>query len=161
MSRQRGTGSLFRKTYQRNGRQYTEPTWTIQFYANGRRVREATKLRDKQAAQRVLNKRLYTVDRQEYRRTEPIRCEALFAALRERVPNNRKEATAKRLACQWKKHLGPAFANVFATGVTTDHVIHYTSQRREEGAAAATINRELLALRHMFRIGKSPPHRRC
>src|SRR5579864_7732295 len=98
MSRQRGTGSLFRKTYKRGGREYTEPTWTIQFYANGRRVREATHLRDKQAAQRVLNAKLCQVDRDEYQRTEPVRCEALFSVLREHYLNDRRTETAARLA---------------------------------------------------------------
>jgi integrase len=161
MSRRRGTGSLYRKTYKRNGRTYTEPTWTIQFYADGHRVREATGLRDRAAAQRVLNVRLCQVDRNEYARRSaaPAKIEELYAALREHYINDGREETAARLAWQWREHLAPHFANAVASRLTTDRIIAYTTHRREEGAAAATINRELAALRRMFNLARrcTPP----
>jgi integrase len=155
MSRARGTGSLFRKSYKRNGRTYREPTWTIQFYdGQGRRQREATHLRDKQAAQRELNKRLAQVANQEYRRAEPIRVEELYTALRLEYLNDRRTRTAVRLAQQWRDYLGPAFAGRFAASLTTDDTARYAGQRREAGAANASINRELAALRRMLNLGK-------
>lgn len=50
MSRARGTGSIFRKPGCNK--------WTIQYYVDGRRRREATGTTDYSTARRLLNKRL-------------------------------------------------------------------------------------------------------
>jgi integrase len=62
------------------------------------------------------------------------------------------------LGWRWK-HLKPFFACMRAANVTTDAVEKYKRQRREEGAAPATVNRELATLRRAFNYGKrsTPP----
>jgi hypothetical protein len=66
MSRSRGTGSIFRKP--------GCSTWVIQFYKDGKRIREATGLTDRALAQRRLTKRLYQVDKNEFaaRERKPV-----------------------------------------------------------------------------------------
>ena len=51
-----------------------------------------------------------------------------------------------------KKHLAPFFGSRRMAQITTADVRHYASTRQKEGAANGTINRELAALRRMFRL---------
>jgi integrase len=50
------------------------------------------------------------------------------------------------------KHLHGFFANDLALDITSDRTTSYIKWRQDEGAAAATINRELAALRRAFRL---------
>jgi hypothetical protein len=51
-------------------------------------------------------------------------------------------------------HLTAFFERARAVEVTSDRVLRYVATRQEEGSAAATINRELAALRRMFILGE-------
>jgi hypothetical protein len=56
-------------------------------------------------------------------------------------------------------HLRPAFGGMLAKAITTERLKTYVSKRLEEGAAPATINRELDCTRRMMVLGQrqSPP----
>ena len=54
---------------------------------------------------------------------------------------------------RWKLHLQPFFGEMKASGVTSDLVARYVDGRRQEKASNATINREMAALKRMFRLG--------
>jgi integrase len=152
-----GSGSVYQKTYRRGGRILKEDTWTIQFYNDGRRVREATGLRNRAEAQKVLTARLYKVARGEYMKTQTraARVEELWKALDAHLRADGRMDTADRLAWQWREHISPVFGMQRATA----DIAAYTAKRREAKAAPATINRELAALRRMFRLGAeaTPP----
>jgi integrase len=51
------------------------------------------------------------------------------------------------------KHLGTFFDSWRVVDITEDAIDRYVGERLDEGAAAATVNRELAALRRMFRLG--------
>jgi len=51
------------------------------------------------------------------------------------------------------QHLRRAFSGLTALGLTSDRIMAYIRARQEAGAANGTINRELSALRRMFRLG--------
>ena len=146
-----GTGSVFRYAGRKR--------FTIQYYQDGRRIREATGLTSKSEAQKLLTERLRQVSRGELDLCEqrPVRVEELYLSLEEHVKVNRPKSL-KDLRGRWR-HLKPVFGFVFARKLTTDSVIRYAAQRKEEGAANATVNRELATLRRAFNLGRraTPP----
>jgi integrase len=55
---------------------------------------------------------------------------------------------------RWKLHLEPVFGGMSATRVTTERLEEYASSRVDEGAAKATVNRELALLRFAFNLAR-------
>ncbi len=153
-----GAGSLFQRKYP-DGR-VTE-AWTIQFSVDGKRVREATGLRSRAEAQKLLAVRLAKVARGEFVKTQTRAAlmEELWKTLDAHLRADGRKDTADRLRWQWREHIGPVFSLMRASRVTTADIAAYTAKRREAKAAPATINRELAALRSMFRLGAeaTPP----
>ena len=63
------------------------------------------------------------------------------------------------VVARWNLHLEPFFGAMKASEVTSDLVARYVDSRRLEKASNATVNREMAALKRMFRIGlqATPP----
>jgi integrase len=142
--RQRGAGSIFRKG--------TCKKWVIQFYKDGRRVREATGTTEWAEAAILLRQRLNEVAKDEYtvRSRTSIRIEDLYKSLQKLtaicLPTRPRELPGRWL------HLKPAFATKRARELRTEDVNDYILARQRAGAANATINRELATLKRMFRV---------
>jgi len=161
--RQRGTGSIFRKKLSAKEREVGVPqnkNWFIQFYRNGKRIREGTGSPDYDAAKKLVRQRLHEVDKNEYikRTGRPARVRDLYDALKLQREVNNREGRKRDLPGRWA-HLEPEFGATLAAEVTTDDVLRYTRARQAKGAANATINRELATLKRMFRLGlqSTPP----
>jgi integrase len=104
------------------------------------------------AAEKALRARL--VDLARGRRVGPSIEKVTFEQLAQLITDdyriNRRDTAAR--VKQSIAHLKLTFGDARALDITGDRVTGYASTRLEEGAAPATVNRELAALKRMFRL---------
>lgn len=140
-----GTG----RVYQRG------TTWWIDYGFRGKRYRESSGSQKKKDAVALLRKRLAEMGSGNF--VGPSAEQVTFTDLAERIRNhyrikNLKTAERMELAV---RHLQKFFgADARALDITDDRVTAYAIHRQEEGAAQATIQRELMALSKMFKLGR-------
>jgi integrase len=149
----RGLGFIYQPTYKdkRTGESKTASTWWIQYSVRGRRHRESSGSANPNVASRLLRDRLGAaaqgkpvgpnVDRTTF--------EELAHILVEDYANGRRSLERIRDSL---RHLQGFFADHLAVDITSDQVTRYINWRQKNGAAPATINRELAALRGAFRL---------
>lgn len=133
--------------------------WWIQFYENGRRVRESSESTSKMVAKKLLEKREGNlahgkVSGVQYDRVTFDDLAKLF--IQDYKLNQRKSLVrAERSA----SHLRKVFGGVPVPRITTLKINEYMEARIDAGAANASINRELAALKRMLNIGagQTPP----
>lgn len=139
--------------------------WWIRYYRNGKRYEQSSGSTKKGDAERLLRLKegaiakgipiTPAVDR--------IRFDELVTDLLNDYRNNGKRS-ADNVEAMIETHLKPWFVGARMVNVTTADVRAYIAHRREQDAANSTINRELSALKRMFRLavqaGKllSAPH---
>ena len=154
MTRPRGTGRCFRPSYtDREGVERGGPTWAIEYYSRAKKgSAKEYGFPTEAAAEKRLRARL--VDLSRGRRVGPevdrVTFEALAKLIVDDYKNNRRD-TGSRVG-QAIAHLKLAFAGDRVIDITGDRVTAYSASRLEEGAAPATVNRELAALKRMFSL---------
>jgi integrase len=141
------------------GKKVETGPWWMKYYRDGRAFYESTKTKDKTEARRKLKEREGQVATGQHHgpQVERTRFEDLVALIRQDYAlNNRK--SVRRLN-DFIEHLTPYFKHMRATAITTDRIKGYVTNRLEEGAANGTVNRELGALKRMFRLAyqHTPP----
>jgi integrase len=127
----------------------------MQYFAAGRRIRESTKCELQRDAQRVLQAKLvdlprHTPHRHGHTAALPTVTELFAAIERDYSLNGRK--SLHHLRSLWTNHLAQFFGTIPASNLTSLMVLEYVNLRRTAGAANASINRELSALKRMYRL---------
>jgi integrase len=119
--------------------------------ATGARHFETVEAADMESAARIRTSRLADADKGIPVAPRPHRI--TFEELAEDViadyENNDYTSIADQRA-RLRLHLNPAFGKRRAAGITTADIRRYIRDRRQEGAANGTINRELELMRHAF-----------
>lgn len=144
--RPKGTGCLYQRP--------DSDVWWIKYSRYGKPYRESAKTTDKRKAEKVLKTRLAEIETGTFvgPKAERIRVQELADDfLREYRINGRK--SLDDVTARWNLHLKPFFAPLRGIDVTSEHIARYVDARQRQGAMNATINRELAALKRMFRLG--------
>jgi integrase len=135
-------------------------TWWIQYFRNGKRVRESSNSEKRKDAEKLLTIRKAESLTGKYigQGGEKIRMAGLFQmVLDDQKRHGHKDLynTKKRIS----KWLIPTFGKMRAGQFGSDHVDKYIDLRREAGAPNSTINRELSIIRRGFTLAmqSDPP----
>jgi integrase len=147
--RPRGTGCM----YKRAG----STVWWIKYSRSGKTFSESTHTTSEYKAGRILARRLGEVASGTFLppAIERIRVQELMDdLLRDYRINKRK--SIEDAETRWKLHLKPAFAHLRASDLCrTDEIERYVESRQKEGAANATINREMSLLKRAFHLART------
>lgn len=143
--RNSGEGSIYKREDSR--------FWWISYRVDGRTVQLSTKTTKESEAKKFLRAKLAARDAGTMPpEVRPATLSDLRRLLVEDYEANGRRSTssAQRAADRALERLGE---NTPARNVGEAEITRHIAQRRAEGAANATINRELAALRRMFRLG--------
>lgn len=156
MKQTRGFGLVYQPTYvdKRTGEHKTAATWWVQYSIRGKRFRESSGSANRADAMKLLKHRIG--EAAQGRVIAPQAEKTTFNDLEQMLlddydANRRRSLKRIRIAL---KHLRVFFGDALAIEITGDRVSSYVALRKEEKAAAATINRELSALARSFRVAE-------
>jgi len=156
MKQTRGLGLVYQPTYvdKRTGERKTAATWWIQYSVRGKRFRESSGSGNRADAMKLLKQRIG--EAAQGRVTAPQAEKTTFKDLEHMLldayqANGRRSLKRIRIALG---HLRTVFGDDLAFDITSDRVSKYVAYRKDEKAAAATINRELSALARAFRLAE-------
>jgi integrase len=156
MKKSRGTGLVYRPTYvdKGTGERKAASTWWIQYSVRGRRFRESSGFRNRTEAEKVLQERLQAAA--QGKPVGPSAGKATFEHLAQILLDDYRVNARRSLerVDDALGHLRGFFDGVHAVEITSHRIASYISWRQEQGAASATINRELAALRRAFRLAQ-------
>jgi len=160
----RGDGSLFKRG----------KTWYMQYQQGGQTIRTSCRTESKEIARDLLRTATGNLSAVEKARKvlniaarltgnpfagDPLVSELVADLLLWYRAVMGKTRFAKDCEAHWNNHLAAAFGDWRVSRVTTDALWRYRDTRMDEGAAPASINRELQVLRKAFKLAANsdPP----
>ena len=153
--RERGSGSLFRERYRdkKTGQVKTCCTWMMKLWVGGKPLKRSARTTSRAQANKQLEQWKAQIRQGVYvPDADQTRFEDLVTLLLgEYRANGRKSLDRVEDAVD---HLKGFLAGWRALAISTDRVVAYVRHRQDQEAANATINRELAALKRMFRLGE-------
>src|SRR5713226_9628436 len=123
--------------------------WWIRYWHRGKEYAESTHSTDPRMANKLLKKRLGQRESGKFHGTAQER--VTYEQLKDYIIADYKKRDLRSLTTVDARfvHLDAAFAGMRAVDITPAHLHQYQAARRAAGAQAATVNRELAALRRM------------
>ncbi|MGH7484050.1 MAG: tyrosine-type recombinase/integrase [bacterium] len=153
--RERGSGSLFREKYRdkKTGQPKVCKTWTMKLWVGGQRLKRSAATTSRAVANKRLEQWKAAVRQGVYvPDADQTRFDDLATLLLDEYrANGRKSLDRVEDAVN---HLKEFFTGSRAHAITTERILAYVRHRQGPQAANATINRELAALKRMFRLGE-------
>lgn len=160
MARKSSGGSLYRPKYTYKGRVIESSVWWIKYYLRGVPVRESAHTELWEEANRLLKRRQGEVVTGRFAGmgAERIRMEQLLKAVETDYEQNGRKSLLD-VQVRNRLHLLPAFGHIRAADLTTGRLKQYINARQQEGAANATVNRELAIINRGFHLAtaEDPP----
>jgi integrase len=148
-------GSIYRPKYKNaKGEQVESAVWWLSYYANGRQVRESSKTTKESKARGML--RAKEGDAERGLPVVKVNRKTVGELLADVVADyqNHERDTLKATQRRIRLHLQPFFGSLNAAAVSDDRVRQYVTERKAEGAANASINRELAILRRGYLLNQ-------
>ena len=138
------------RVYQQHG----SANWWLQYSNHGTVIRESSGSANRAVAIKLLKQQLGKVaaGKPVGPQIEKTTFEDLATIITNEYAANER-SSLKRLR-QSLAHLRQFFGDDRALTITSDRITAYTAERREQGAANATVNRELAALKRAFKLAE-------
>jgi integrase len=148
-------GSIYRPKYKNaKGDMVESAVWWLSYYANGRQVRESSQTTKESKARGLL--RAKEGDAAKGLPVLKVNRKTVGELLADVVADykNHERDTTKKLEQRIRLHLLPFFGEANAAAVSDDRVRQYITERKAEGAANGTVNRELAILRRGYLLNQ-------
>jgi integrase len=153
--RERGSGSLFRETYRdrKTGQLKGCRTWMMKLWVGGKPLKRSARTTSRAVASKQLEHWKAQIRQGTYvPDADQTRFDDLVTLLLDEYRANARKSLDRVKAAV--DHLLGFFTGWRARAISTDRVLAYVRHRQQQHAANATINRELAALKRMFRLGE-------
>jgi integrase len=151
----RGMGRVFLPTYtdKTTGKLKTSAVWWIEFSHRGKSHRESSKSRKESDARKHLKKRLGESGTGNLVASDVAK--TTFADLKKLITDDyatNGRRSANQLAIVLKR-LSNGFEGMKAADITASRIKAHQAEQKKTGLSSGTINREMAALKRMFRLG--------